>query len=278
MRGHADKPRTQPAVATGSVWFRPTPAGRPTSLTREAIVATAMKLADVEGIEAVSIRRVAGVLGARPMSLYSHIGRKQDLIDLMVNEAVGACLVPGDLPSDWREALRLIAYHLRAGSRRHPWMLAVAATRATLGPNALRNIEQSLAALSGLDIDRDRKISIMFAIDTYTLGQVARELADLAVLDAAAGAREAASAVDTVTAVDRSRGAARGESQSWLRAAEGHLRRLVETGEYPHVAAFGIDAVIDAHEAENDAAERRFADGLTWLLDGIAATLSADVR
>lgn len=277
MRGHTDKPRTQPAVATGSLWFRPAPAGRPTALTREAIVATAMELADVEGIEAVSIRRVAGVLGARPMSLYSHIGRKQDLIDLMVNEAVGACLVPGDLPSDWREALRLIAYHLRDGSRRHPWMLAVAATRATLGPNALRNIEQSLAALSGLDIDRDRKISIMFAVDTYTLGQVARELADLAVLDGT-GAREPTSAVDVVTPLDRSRGAARETGQSWLRAAEGHLRRLVETGEYPHVAAFGIDAIIDAHEAENAAAERRFADGLTWLLDGIAATLRADVR
>ncbi|ADP83704.1 TetR/AcrR family transcriptional regulator [Pseudofrankia inefficax] len=304
MRGHADKPRTPPAPtvgpgsiagddtralldwsgrrrrrgaslvpsaepddeALGSLWFRPAPTDRPTALTREAIVATALELADAEGIDAVSIRRVAGVLGARPMSLYSHIGRKQDLIDLMVNEAIGECLVPGDLPADWRDALRLIALHIRDGARRHPWMLSVAAKRASLSPNALLNFEQSLAAVSGLDIDRDRKIAILTAVDTYTVGQVVREIASLPALDGT----PARDAVDQPEAT--SSGSA---GRSWLRAAEGYVRRLVETGEYPHIAAFGIDAAIQAHEFDADAAERRFTDGLTWLLDGIAATLPA---
>jgi AcrR family transcriptional regulator len=310
MRGHADKPRTPPAAtagprpiagddaralldwparrrrrgaslvpstapddeALGSLWFRPAPTDRPAALTREAIVATALELADAEGIDAVSIRRVAGVLGARPMSLYLHIGRKQDLIDLMVNEAIGECLVPGDLPADWRDALRLIALHIRDGARRHPWMLSVAAKRASLSPNALRNFDQSLAAVSGLDIDRDRKIAILTAVDTYTVGQVVREIASLPALDGTL----ALDAVDQPEAT--SSGSTGGTGRSWLRAAEGYVRRLVETGEYPHIAAFGIDAAIQAHEFDADAAERRFTDGLTWLLDGIAATLPAADR
>ncbi len=260
--------------ALGSLWFRPEPAGRPASLTREAIVATALELADAEGIDAVSIRRVAGVLGARPMSLYSHIGRKQDLIDLMVNEAIGECLVPGQLPTDWRDALRLISIHVRAGARRHPWMLSVAATRAALSPNALRNFEQSLAALSSLDIDRERKIAILFAVDTYTVGQVVREIASRRPAFDEIPASGAASTADQADVTGPAGMKPAGHSK--LRGAEGYLRRLVETGEYPHIAEFGIDSVIRVHEFETDAAERRFFDGLTWLLDGIAATLSAD--
>jgi hypothetical protein len=60
-----------------------------------------------------------------------------------------------------------------------------------------------------------------------------------------------------------------------MRATEGYMRKLVETGEYPHIDAFGIDAVISAHETETDASDRRFAVGLAWLLDGIAASLDA---
>ncbi|MDT3445163.1 TetR/AcrR family transcriptional regulator C-terminal domain-containing protein [Pseudofrankia sp. BMG5.37] len=262
--------RSDPASADDpealeALWLRPRRAERSSALTREAIVAAAMAIADAEGIDAVSIRRVAGALRARPMSLYSHFSRKQDLIDLMVNEAAGATLVPGQLPADWREALRMIAHHTRAAARRYPWMLSVVPKRAAIGPNALRHFDQSLAALSRLDVGREQKIAIMVAVDTYTVGQVVRELAGLPTSHGDETGDDAGTA-----------GGVGAEHVSRLRAAEGYLRRLVETGEYPHIADFGIDSVIHAHEAETAAADRRFTDGLTWLIDGIAASLATE--
>jgi AcrR family transcriptional regulator len=213
------------------------------------------------------------------MSLYSHFSRKQDLIDLMVNEAAAAVVVPGELPADWREAMRMIAHHTRDAARRHPWMLSVVHGHAVIGPNALRHFDQSLAALSGLDVDRDQKIAILVAVDTYTIGQVVRELAGLRKLQADEAADDATADARTVGDARTAGGVGVGvgvERVSWLRAAEGYLRKLVETGEYPHIAAFGIDSVIHAHEAETAAADRRFADGLTWLFDGIAASLTTE--
>jgi AcrR family transcriptional regulator len=261
-----------------SVWLRPAPTERPAALTREAIVAAAVRLADAEGIEAVSIRRVAAALGARPMSLYSHIGRKQDLIELMVNEAVAECVVPGDLPADWREALSAIAYHTRDGLLRHPWVITVVPTSSMISPNALRSFEQSLAAMAGLDLDPERTIAILSAVDTYTIGQVVRELAGLPTAGPRDGAqppddREPPAAPPGRASVRDGRGAR--STGSWMRAAESYMRKLVETGDYPHIDAFGIDAVISAHETETDASDRRFAVGLAWLLDGIAASLDA---
>jgi AcrR family transcriptional regulator len=237
-----------------ALWLRPERAGRAPALTREAIVATAVALADDEGIDAVSIRRVAGLLGVRPMSLYSHVGRKQDLLALMVDEAVRACLVPGELPEDWREALFLVARHTRDGARRHPWMLAAAAEKVAISPNSLRHFEQCLAALSSLETDREQKLAILVAVDTYTIGQVARELAKLKA--PRPGGDEGCA--------------------SPLRAAKEYLSRVLERGDLPHLAEFGLDAAIDASEAETEAADRRFTVGLGWLLDGIAASLAAD--
>jgi AcrR family transcriptional regulator len=265
------------------LWLRPAPAERATPaeraapLNREAIVAAAIALADAENIKAVSIRRVAAALEARPMSLYSHIGRKQDLIDLMVDEAVGASLVPGALPPDWRDALTMIAYHLRDGVRRHPWVLSVVGRSSALSPNALRSYEQGLGAVADLDLDRDRKIAILAAIDTFAIGQVVRELAGLPASeadeppDAPAGARR--SMLASLAGPDRRQHP--GRSESWLRAAESYLHGLVGTGEYPRIEAFGVDAVLAAHGGDADAADRRFRDGLTFLLDGIEASMRA---
>ena len=120
-------------------------------LSRETIVAAAIELADTEGLEAVSIRRLATKLEARPMSLYSHIERKGDLIDLMVDEVMGGSVLPETLPSgDWRDDLRRIAQRTRENIRSHPWMIAAAFRRPFIGPNALRHIDQSLAAVSEL--------------------------------------------------------------------------------------------------------------------------------
>ena len=87
------------------VWDEPEDAG-PATLSRADVVAAALALADAEGLEAVSIRRVAAELGVRPMALYTHIASKDDLVALMLHEMSGELLVPEPLPDDWREALQ----------------------------------------------------------------------------------------------------------------------------------------------------------------------------
>jgi AcrR family transcriptional regulator len=229
------------------LWLLPERAERGPALTRSAIVATAIELADAEGMDAVSIRRVAAELGVRPMSLYTHISRKQDLLDLMLDAVAGDAVVGGELPADWREALRQIAWQTRDATLRHPWVMSMAGGRTAIGPNALRHVDQSLAAVAGLAVDRDRKIAILVAVDTYTIGQAARELAG----------REAL----------RHAGVSNG---AWREATESYLARMIEMGRYRHLAEFGAAAFIDAHEV----VERRFTEGLDWLIDGIAASLS----
>src|ERR1700755_1415038 len=113
------------ASGTDTIWARHyAEAAGPQPLSREAILAAAVEIADTEGLEAVSIRRLATKLSARPMSLYSHIERKGDLIDLMVDEVMGGSVLPGPVPSDdWRDDLRRIAQRTRENTRAHPWMI-----------------------------------------------------------------------------------------------------------------------------------------------------------
>src|SRR4051794_41896312 len=95
-----------PTRAGGLDWSAPPAASG--GLSRDGIVAAALSLADAEGLDAVSIRRVAAALGARPMSLYTHIAAKDDLVDLMADAVVGEVLID-DPPAAWRGALRVMA-------------------------------------------------------------------------------------------------------------------------------------------------------------------------
>jgi AcrR family transcriptional regulator len=188
-----------------SIWSRETPA-KPGALSRDAIVRAAIKLADEEGVDAVSIRRIAAELSARPMSLYSFIERKDDLFDLMFDHVAGEALVPGELPEDWREALMLIAEHTRGASLEHPWILDAHGRISGVGPNGIRHVEQSLAALASLDIPDERRHAILSAVDNYALGHVTRELVEAAV----------------------------------AREEDAYVQQVIAGGSVPHIAAHGF--------------------------------------
>src|SRR5215469_15973744 len=170
------RPAAQQAPGPGLIWIRPAPQ-QPKRPTRDDIVTAAIGLADAEGLPAVSIRRVAAALRTRPMGLYSHIARKDDLLDLMLDQVLGEVLVD-QLPGDWRQALRAIAHHTRATARRHPWIIGALGQRPTIGPNGMRHREQSVAAVAGLDADLFRKGALLEAVDAYTIGRVTMELAE----------------------------------------------------------------------------------------------------
>jgi AcrR family transcriptional regulator len=136
-----------------------------------------VRIADAEGLDAVSIRRLAAELGARPMSLYDHFASKDDLLDSMMEEIVLEVLVPGSLPPDWRSALQAIARREYATFIRHPWMPALFGQRSRIGPNAQRFARQAAAATSSLPLGEDERWTMFGIVNDYVLGHSLRAVA-----------------------------------------------------------------------------------------------------
>ncbi|MBN9623370.1 MAG: TetR/AcrR family transcriptional regulator C-terminal domain-containing protein [Actinobacteria bacterium] len=243
------------ASGVDSVWTREAEQSEDKQpLSRETIVAAAIEIADTEGLEAVSIRRLATKLGARPMSLYSHIERKGDLIDLMVDEVMGGAILPEPPPSgDWRDDLRRIAQRTREATSAHPWMIATVFRRPFIGPNALRHIDQSLAAVSPLPLPPERKRAALIAIDTYTIGFVRWELK--ASTDSKGGP-----------------GICGGLEEGGPSVADidAYIATQAASGNYPHLHELG-----GKKNMSLGVKAEAFETGLNWLIAGIEAEVGA---
>src|SRR4051812_6228231 len=122
------------------------------------------------------MRRVARVLGVVPMALYHHVADKEELVALMA-DAISAEMVVPDLPADWRGALRAISYRTRDVFLRHPWLVGAAPQRHHLTANGLRHVEQSAAAVAGLDVDEATAIRMVAAADDFVVGYAVRQFA-----------------------------------------------------------------------------------------------------
>lgn len=123
------------------------PGRRRDPISREAIVAAAIRLLDAEGLAALSMRRLAQELGAAAASLYWHVGSKDGLLDLVLDQIIGEYQVPDPDPARWQEQLKEAARAQRALSLRHPYLVRVSIGRIPIGPNALRLSERMLAIL-----------------------------------------------------------------------------------------------------------------------------------
>jgi AcrR family transcriptional regulator len=219
------------------------PSRKAASLSRSAIVATAIAVADAEGADAVSMRRVARELGASPMALYWHVADKDDLLTLMVDEVEGEVRIPS--PSgDWHADVTATARRYRRVLLRHGWMTSFIGMRRSLGPKELPHIERSLAAFDGLGLSVRESFNIIMAIETYYLGFAMREQQELAAERAAKGVTPA-----------RRRAFVKRES-----------KRLEATGDYPRLAELFGDGTFASRD-------ERFEYGLQRLLDGIEASL-----
>ena len=116
-------------------------------ISRDAIVIAAIGLLDREGLAALSMRRLAEELGTGAASLYWHVGSKDGLLDLVMDEVIGEGKIPDPDPGRWPEQLKQVARDQRAASLRHPWLVRVSIGRIPMGPNALRYTERILAIL-----------------------------------------------------------------------------------------------------------------------------------
>jgi AcrR family transcriptional regulator len=150
-------------------------------LSRERIAAAALAIADAEGFESVSMRRVAQELGVGTMSLYYYVKTKDDLVAMMDDALMGETLLPS-IPKDWRRAITEIATRTHALFLRHPWAL-VSMLSAPPGLNAMRHMEQCLEALAETLMTTKQKLTFLAMVDDFVFGHALREAATDAAID-----------------------------------------------------------------------------------------------
>jgi AcrR family transcriptional regulator len=147
------------------------------SLTRAQIVAAALDIARKEGLQALTIRRLAADLGASRMALYRHVADKDALIDLVMDAiAEHEVVSPADHGGPWPERLRRLAVSMRRELAAYPGLAELLMTRVNHGPGALRAVETLLGILADAGLDeRDAARYYLLFID-LVLGRIHREL------------------------------------------------------------------------------------------------------
>ena len=213
----------------------PTRGTRP-RLDLDQIVRAAMNVADAEGLEPLSMRKVAESLGVGTMSLYTYVPGKAELLDLMFDQAVAGANELGE--GTWRERVERIAHENWWRCHQHPWLLEITPVRPVLGPNVVARYEHELAALDGIGLTDQE----MDAVVGLVAGHVERSARN-----ALRSARMAAGAPNLAPQITATR--------------------------FPRVVRVGAAASEEHNEAY--APEHSFEFGLRCILDGVAALVQS---
>jgi AcrR family transcriptional regulator len=152
-----------------------------TPLSRELIATVALDIADKEGFDAVSMRRIAQQMDVGTMSLYHYVSSKDELIAAMDDAIMGEALLE-TLPKGWRRAMTEIARRTHAVFIRHPWAL-FAMVSAPPGLNTMRHVEQCLEALDETALTTTQKFTLLAMVDDFVFGHALRQAATEATVD-----------------------------------------------------------------------------------------------
>jgi AcrR family transcriptional regulator len=233
-------------LETIDVWTRAERGSRKPRFTRDDIAAAAIRIADAEGFDAVSMRRLAAELDAGTMTLYHYVRTKDELLTLVVDAFLAEVVVPQDqrLPGEWRAAISLLSRRTRDALRRHPWILDIT-DDPSIGPNAMRHFDQAWQALAPLAAELEDKLDLITLVDEYVFGFCLHERNNL------------------------SEGPGDGEMVDYIGA-------LLIDDEYPALAGMVADMGLPQLWARMDAHSRdpeRFDRNLARLLDGFEASL-----
>ena len=147
------------------------PRGRPPKHSRTQVVAAAIAVADAEGLDALTMRRLAAELGAGVMSLYTYVRDKDDLVDQMVDQ-----ISAFDPERDGSDLLDLVRWQ-RQLMLRHPWLPTALPNRRLTGPNMLGYLERALAALAPTGLPGGAKMEILALLTGFVASYVTHELA-----------------------------------------------------------------------------------------------------
>lgn len=213
-------------------------------LSIDAVVDAATGLADADGLDAVTMRRVAGELGVVPMTLYTYVPGKAELLDLMLDAAYARMTRTETAGRPWPERLTAVARENWALFEVHPWAAAVSTVRPPLGPGQMAKYEHELAAFDGLGLD-DVTVDDCLAYLLTFVQASARAAAD--------------------------RTASTGDDAEWWAANAPLLARVFDESVYPRAARIGSAAGAAHGSAFNPAHAYEF--GLQRVLDGFAALI-----
>src|SRR5580700_1688684 len=244
-------------AAAWGVRERPHKGPKP-ALSLARIVSAAVRVADAEGLDAVSMGRVAAELGAAPMSLYRHVAGKDELRTLMVDAAWGAppdgALSDGALSDGagagegWRAGLARWAWALRTGARRHPWVVRIPLNSLPILPNEVGWFELALACMRDTGLTEARKASVIMLLAGYVRNLATTE-ADIAAAIQASGLTPA----------------------EWMSSYPRILAGLADPQRFPALTQFIAAGVFEAEDGPDD----EFIFGLDRILDGLEALIGA---
>jgi AcrR family transcriptional regulator len=208
-------------------------------LSKQAIVAAAIKIADAEGLDAISMRKIAVAIGSGTMSLYRHIAARDELLDAMLDAVYSELALPVRSAGDWRARITAIARGQRHMLRTHPWVAPLVGSRPPLLPGFLDSFEASLQALldAGLQITDAAAASAM--INAFVIGHALLEHSE-----------------------HQARRRTGLTKRQWRARNAPVVKRILGTGDYPAVAQY----VRHAQDIDPDTA---FDDGLDGILDSI---------
>ncbi len=229
-----------------------------------------MRLADAEGLEAVSMARVAAELGVTTMALYRHVASKDELLQLMFNaSALGAesVVIEGH---DWRSRLRSWSIIQRDMLDLHPWITQLPMAAPPVAPNSLHFVERALEALDGTGLAESQKIRAIGLISSYTLSEA--KMANDAARAMAALAKAAQAEQAQPETADGQPGGDGGQAPPFT--FEELLRELVDEQTYPHLYRLAWTS----SPADSLSEREEFLSGLDLILDGVQVSIDRAKR
>ncbi|GEM49136.1 TetR/AcrR family transcriptional regulator C-terminal domain-containing protein [Deinococcus cellulosilyticus] len=144
-------------------------------LNRQRVLLAALKMADEEGLEVLSMRRLGQALGVEAMSLYKHVSNKDDLLDGITDLVVGEIEIPAKAAT-WKEAMRARAISAHQVLLRHRWATVMMGSRLRLGPSMLRYVDLTLGWLLEAGFSEDLAVDAWHTMDSFIYGYTLQEL------------------------------------------------------------------------------------------------------
>jgi AcrR family transcriptional regulator len=211
----------------------------------DRIVRAAVAIADAEGYQAVSMRRIGAALEVPTMSLYRFVPGREELNLRMIDLAMDAGDWPDPPPRGWRPRLEYVARRQRAASRAHPWLgRVISFTRPQLAPNAMDHTEWTMAALRAEGLDTETQLFIAVLLASYVAGSAVN--------------------LESETEAQRDTGL---DSDEWMQTQEHRFAAILASGRFPMMST-----ILEVPEFDLNL-DRLFEFGLAILLDGIAALI-----
>lgn len=218
--------------------------GRKPRVTTAEVIAAGIAMADREGLDAVSMRRVADEVGVTAMAIYSLVPSKAVLVDAMVDHVLAALSREDPPAGSWREQLAWTTRQAWTVYREHPWTLGVTMVRRPFGPNLLASLEANLRIVSGLGVELDEMIRIVNTVDDYVHGALAWKLA-----------------------AERSEDDSGISNQEWFNRHGQLIERFVDLGHYPILSSLWEAGQLTEHRTDFDFGLQRVLDGIEHYID-----------